>query len=109
MNEQITFRGMDSSQEMKEYVLQHMEKIRDFLKHYKEPIFIHVILSAGRTHHHHTAEINIQIPHFYTHVSFETPEMYLSIDQAIDAMYRKLIEHKELVLDKRMDVPHRGL
>lgn len=99
----ITFRNMDHSDLLHDYALNKFAKVRDFLEGTiaQEPTNVHIILTAGRTHHHHEVELHIQAPHYSTVIKRENPDMNLAIDQVMDIAVRELTQHKERLLDKR--------
>ena len=101
MNIKVTFRGMDSSPVIKEYVDNHIEKVTRFLKRETTPIVIEIILEAARTHHHHRTEIILKSPHYDLVSHHECPEMYMSIDHAIDKMVHEVARAKEKRIDFR--------
>jgi ribosomal subunit interface protein len=99
MNKQITFRGMDHSPVMEQHIDQQLAKIERFLENETEPIYLHVVLDAERTHHHHNIELGLKTPHYDLHIRKRGPEFYKVLDEAIDALYLALQEKKRELID----------
>ena len=95
MDIKITFRGMDSSPAIEEYIGNRMDKVTRLLLKEASPINLEVILEAARTHHHHRAEILLKSPHYSLVSHHECPEMYTAIDKAVDKMFSELTKAKE--------------
>ena len=94
MKKKITFRGMDHSPVVEEYVNKHLEKIEKFLKN-MSPVTLDVILEAARVHHHHRVEIRLKAPSIDLVSHNEAPELYLAIDKAIDKMAKEVARDKD--------------
>lgn len=105
MNKQFTFRGMEHSNTIEEYANQQLEKIEKFLLHEKEPIFLHIILTAERTHHHHRVEFQITSPNYNLNAHREGPDFYAVLSDVMDCMYQQLAEAKR----KHVDQWHTGI
>jgi ribosomal subunit interface protein len=101
MNKQITFRGMDHSPVIEQHTNEQLSKLERFLEHEREPIYLHIVLEAERTHHHHKIEIGLKSPHYDLHVHKEGPEFYKVLDEAIDTMYHNVHEAKRELIDKK--------
>lgn len=105
MNKQFTFRGMEHSNILQEYANQQLEKIEKLLLHEKEPIYLHIILTAERTHHHHKVEFQISSPNFNLNAHDEGPDIYVAVTKACDRMYHQLTEEKR----KHVAARHTGI
>ncbi len=105
MNKQFTFRGMEQSNTLQECVNDQLAKIETFLEHEKEPIYIHVIFTAGHTHAHHRVECQIVGPGYTLNAHRIGPEMYDLIAAVMDCMYLQLTEAKK----KRVDTRQTGI
>lgn len=101
MDKKVTFRGMDHSPVIEEYLDNALAKIENYLQNEREPIYLHVVLEAARTHHHHRVEARLKTPHFELYSDYEAPEMYKVIDRVCDVLYRELLNKKKELVDKR--------
>jgi len=105
MIKQFTFRGMDHSPTIEEYAQKMFEKIERFLQHEKEPQYIHMIFTAGFTHHHHKVELEVTTPQYKLNAHREGPELYELISKVIHIMYEQLTEAKR----ERVEIEHTGI
>ena len=103
MHKRITFRNMDHSDVMEQYINQQLEKIEKFLKNEPTPIYIDMVLEPTKNHAHPRAELRVKTPHFdlISNYEYEGTEMYDVIDRVIDIMYRQLLEHKKKENDQK--------
>jgi ribosomal subunit interface protein len=101
MIKQFTFRGMEHSATIEEYARNQFEKIERFLSHEKEPQYIHMIFTAGFTHHHHRVELQVTTPNYELIAHREGPEFYDLVSQVFDIMYHQLTEAKRKMIDER--------
>lgn len=99
MQKQITFRGMDSTAALENYVDTQLANILAFLENEREPIYLHVILTDGRPHAHHGAELLIKSPHYDLIAKDEKPDLYEAIMAVADNMYLQLREKKKKNMD----------
>lgn len=110
MHKRITFRGMDHSNILEDYVNQQLAKVEHFLENEREPIYLDIVLTAGKTRAHHAVEYRLKTPHYELVSTFyEGPKMYDVIDRVIDTLYRKLHEAKEKYIeDQRKKDAYKG-
>jgi len=103
MHKRITFRNMEHSDVMEEYVNKQLEKVEKFLKREPTPIYIDVVLEDSKVHEHPRVEMRIKTPNFeeVSNYEHEGVDMYNAIDRVIDVMYRLLREHKQKEVDQR--------
>jgi ribosomal subunit interface protein len=94
MNKKIHFHGMDSSQAIETYANASLERVVEFLKNEREPIYLDLTLKPGRPHAHHMAELRVKTAYGDFIASQEGPAMYQLIDMAVDSMYKQLHEDK---------------
>jgi putative sigma-54 modulation protein len=95
----VTFRHMDHSPVLDAYAQKELAKLAKFLESEKTPIFIEFVLEAQRTHHHHRAELRVKTPNYTLNAHKESPDMYLAIDAAVDAMVHELGKAKRKLVD----------
>lgn len=103
MHKRITFRNMDHSDVMEEYIHQQLAKIETFLENEPSPIYIDFVLEACKVREHPRAEFRIKTAHYDLVSNYEHSgvDMYDVIDRVIDVMYKQLREAKKKGLDKR--------
>lgn len=103
MHKRITFKGMDHSAAMEEYVNKQLSKIEHFLENEPTPIYIDLVLEPSKTREHHYIELRIKTPHYDLVSDYEHNgvDFYDVLDRVIDVMYRRLHEEKKKRVDKR--------
>ncbi|MCL4361059.1 HPF/RaiA family ribosome-associated protein [Candidatus Dependentiae bacterium] len=95
MNKKITFRHMEHSNVMEDYINQQLGKVENFLMNERTPIYIDIIINEGKIHAHHKVEMRVKTPHYDAFTHYEGPKIYDVIDEVIDRMYEKLKEEKK--------------
>lgn len=103
MHKRITFRNMEQSDVMKDYINQQLAKIETFLENEPTPIHIDMILEASKVREHPRAELRVKSPHFdlISNYEYTGVDMYDVIDRVIDIMYDQLREQKKKSCDER--------
>lgn len=98
----ITFRHMESSDLVRNFAMEQLEKVISFLAHEESPVLIELILEPSKTHAHHKIELIVSSPHYHKIISYERPgiEFYELIGRVIDIMYRELHEAKRQRINK---------
>ncbi len=89
----VTFRHIDSSDPIREYATEKVDRVVN--KYYKRAVESQVILSV--TKRRHMADIYIHGPHFDVSAHAITEDMYAAIDEAIDKIEKQLRRHKDRV------------
>lgn len=97
----VTFRHMESSAPIKDYV---EEKVARVKKYIEEPIDAQVALSVEKKIRHR-AEMTIIAKGITIKGSEETNDMYAAIDNVVDKIERQLKRYKEKI---KMHKPHAG-
>jgi putative sigma-54 modulation protein len=88
----VTFRHMDSTDALKDYAKDKVERIR---KYFPDPISAHVTLSTERGYQH-AADVLIQLHNGLTIKGHEaTEDMYSSIDLVMAKIERQVRRYKE--------------
>src|SRR5438132_2824004 len=101
MNLSVTFRHMEATDALKDYVREKLEKIR---KYFRDPLNAHAVLSTER--YEHVADINITLSNGIALKGKEqTEDMYSSIDLATAKIERQVRKYKERIRDHK---PHTG-
>ena len=101
MNIKVTFRGMDHSDSIEQYLRDGLKKVLHFLQNEHEPIVIECMLEAARQHHHHKVEILLKSKHYHCVVVHEAPELYPLIDYALKVVVDDIKKQKDKAIDKR--------
>jgi ribosomal subunit interface protein len=103
MHKRITFKNMDHSDVMEDYINQQLAKIEHILENEPTPIYIDMVLEASKTREHPRAELRVKSPHFDCISNYEKTgvDMYDIIDRVIDIMYHQLREQKKKACDDR--------
>ena len=99
MQVNITFRGMDSTEALKNHLKQRIEHVEKF---FDRAVEAHVVLSLERYLHH--ADLSLQAGHFLLRGKAKSEDMYKSIDEAMEKIERQLKRYK----DKIRTTKHRG-
>ncbi len=92
----VTFRHLEPSQAVKDYVQSKTEKFYKFLH---EPIEVHVILEVQKLTH--KAEVNVRAKNVKYHGVEESPNLYASIDLVTEKIARQIKKHKEIVKEHK--------
>lgn len=99
MKKRITYRGIDGTPVLEEFINSHLEKVERLLENEPTPIMIDFVLEASTVHAHHLVELRIKTPHYDLIAHHEGPEMYQEIDRVVDKMVGEIRRAKE----KRVD------
>lgn len=101
MDRKVTFRHMDHSKVMEDYIDKQMAKIEKFLQREREPVFLELVLEPSKIHAHHRIEIRVKTPDYYLVNDYEGPEFYDVLDRVLDVMYNRLHEKKRELNDQK--------
>ncbi|MFH1018092.1 MAG: ribosome-associated translation inhibitor RaiA [Pseudomonadota bacterium] len=96
----ITFRHMQSSPAIKEYVDDRLSKLDRYLRH---PTDAHVILTVEKSHHF--AEIVVSSKGLHAKGSGRTQDMYAAIDGAVEKVEKTLKRYHDKKIQKSHDTP----
>jgi ribosome-associated translation inhibitor RaiA len=100
MNKRITFRGMEHSVPTEKHAHEQLAKIEHLLENEQTPIYLNLVLEAGRPHAHHKAELHVKSPHYDIFVEEEGPHLIQIMDTVIDTVYRKMQEKKKQLMQE---------
>jgi putative sigma-54 modulation protein len=90
----VTFRHMDSTEALKDYAREKIERVR---KYFPDPIKAHVVLACDRGYNH-IADVNIVLHNGIVIAGRETTEdMYSSIDLVMAKIERQVRRYKEKI------------
>ncbi len=91
-----TFRHMESSEALKSYVEEKLERVQKYID---EPIVAQVFLTVEKIRH--MAEITITAKGITIKASEETNDMYAAIDSVLDKIERQLRRYKEKIKEHK--------
>ncbi|MFC1876687.1 ribosome hibernation-promoting factor, HPF/YfiA family [Thermodesulfobacteriota bacterium] len=103
MQTSVTFKNIDSSENLRTYV---SDKLDRFDKYLYNPAEASVVLSVEKFRH--IAEINIKGDRLNINGKEETEDMYAAIDMVLDKLEKQIKKNKEKLSDKRSGSKHRG-
>ena len=87
----ITFRHMASSDAVRDYVHEKLERVQKYLR---QPLDAHVTFSTER--HQHLAEILVNSVGRQYQAHSESDDMYKSIDLMIDKIEHQIAKYKDM-------------
>lgn len=87
-----TFRHMESSEPLKSYAEDKLEKVRKYID---EPIVAQVFLTVEKIRH--SAEVTITAKGITIKAAEETNDMYAAVDAVVDKIERQLRRYKERI------------
>jgi len=96
MQTSVTFKNLDSSEPLKDYV---GEKLNRFDKFLDNPAEANVVLSVEK--HRHIAEINIIGDRLKINGKEETDGMYAAIDMVLDKLEKQIKKNKQKIRDRK--------
>ena len=103
MQTSVTFKNIDSSENLKNYV---SDKLDRFDKYLYNPAEASVVLSVEKFRH--IAEINIKGDRLNINGKEETEDMYSAIDMVLDKLEAQIKKSKEKLTEKRAGSKYRG-
>ncbi len=103
MQTSVTFKNIDSSENLRSYVA---DKLDRFDKYLSNPAEASVVLSVEKFRH--IAEININGDRLNIQGKEETEDMYSAIDMVLDKLEKQIKKSKEKLSDKRSGARHRA-
>ncbi len=103
MHKRITFRNMDHSDVMENYINQQLAKIETFLENEPTPKYVDIVLHASKVREHPNAELRVKTPNYdlISNYEYSGVDLYDVIDRVIDIMYQQLHEAKKKECDQR--------
>ncbi len=90
MNIEITGRHMEVTDSMKQHVEKTLEKVRG---HFDKPMNVEVVLTIEK--HRHVADITLNANGVRVHAEEESPDMYTSVDAAVEKIDRQVRKIKD--------------
>lgn len=102
MQTSVTFKNLDSSENLRAYV---SDKLDRFDKYLYNPAEANVVLSVEKFRH--IAEINIKGDRLNINGKEETEDMYSAIDMVLDKLETQIKKHKEKTRERRTGSKYR--
>lgn len=99
MQVSVTFRHMDTSDALRDYSVEKVQRI--IAKYLKNAVEAHVVLDANRNRAHTSAEINIHASHFDIAAHADNTDIYAAVDATLDKVEAQLRRHKDRINDRR--------
>lgn len=103
MQTSVTFKNIDSSENLRSYVA---DKLDRFDKYLYNPAEASVVLSVEKFRH--IAEVNINGDRLNIQGKEETEDMYSAIDMVLDKLEKQIKKSKEKLSDKRSGAKFRA-
>lgn len=104
MDIKITFQNSESSKVMEDYIHEQIQKILEFLKDEREPIFIEFFIRPSHVHAHHQVDMLVKTPNYDLFVKKIGTEIYKVLSEVIDVMYLDLRNEKKKKIDDRKEL-----
>ncbi|MBQ4132456.1 MAG: ribosome-associated translation inhibitor RaiA [Desulfovibrionaceae bacterium] len=101
MNIHVTFKQLDSSEQLKGYAVKRLEKLSKFISD-DENAEIFVTLSVDKFRH--KADVNIRGKHLHVSAVEQSDDMYASIDMVLDKLEAQVKKHHDKMKDKYRSV-----
>jgi putative sigma-54 modulation protein len=103
MQTSVTFKNLDSSDHLKSYVADKLDRLDKYLDN---PAEANVVLTVEKFRH--TAEINIAGDRLSINGKEETNDMYSAIDMALDKLEKQIKKSKQKIRERRTSSKNRN-
>ena len=103
MQTSVTFKNLDSSDHLKSYVADKLDRLDKYLDN---PAEASVVLTVEKFRH--TAEINIAGDRLSINGKEETNDMYSAIDMALDKLEKQIKKSKQKIRERRTSSKNRN-
>jgi len=103
MQTSVTFKNIDSSENLKTFVSEKLNRLDKFLDN---PAETNVVLSVEKFRH--TAEINLAGDRLTINSKEETGDMYSAIDMVLDKLEKQLKKNKQKTRKRRTSAKAKG-
>ena len=101
MKTKIGFKNMDHSDSLEKHIMDKLSRLEEILKKDQHPPFhVEIHLEAHKLHPHHHVELHLKTSQMDLHAHDEGPDMYIAVDNAIDAMVNLARKNKTKNKDK---------
>jgi len=101
MEIKFTFRGMESSPTLEQYVAEKNKKIEHILTKERSPHRLEVILESHPSHAQFVLELRLHTADYHEFVKKEGTDLYGLIDLGFDVLMQEIRKKKEFDIDKR--------
>ena len=96
----VTFRGMEHSNTLEDFVKAKLHKAERFLENEPSPVVIDVILEAALPHPHHRVEFRLHSPHYKIIANREGTEIYAEVEAVADIFTQEIARAKQKRVDE---------
>ena len=103
MQTSVTFKNLDSSDHLRSYVADKLDRLDKYLDN---PAEANVVLTVEKFRH--TAEINIAGDRLSINGKEETNDMYSAIDMALDKLEKQIKKSKQKIRERRTSSKNRN-
>jgi ribosome hibernation promoting factor len=103
MQTSVTFKNLDSSDHLKSYVADKLDRLDKYLDN---PAEANVVLTVEKFRH--TAEINIAGDRLSINGKEETNDMYSAIDMVLDKLEKQIKKNKQKIRERRTSSKNRN-
>ena len=103
MQTSVTFKNLDSSDHLKSYVADKLDRLAKYLDN---PAEANVVLTVEKFRH--TAEINITGDRLSINGKEETNDMYSAIDMVLDKLEKQIKKNKQKIRERRTSSKNRN-
>lgn len=104
MNKRVTFRHIEHTPVLDQFVQSHLVKIEKLLESERSPVYIDIVIDGAPDHAHHNVDIRVKTPHYELVAKHEGPDMYAEIERVTDTMAREIVKAKEKYKDNERHV-----
>jgi putative sigma-54 modulation protein len=104
MQTSVTFKNIDSSENLKSYV---SDKLNRFDKYLDNPGEANVVLSVEKFRH--IAEISLSGDRLVVNAKEETNDMYSAIDMALDKLEKQIKKNKEKIRERKGKLKNKSI
>jgi len=103
MQTSVTFKNLDSSDHLKSYVADKLDRLDKYLDN---PAEANVVLTVEKFRH--TAEINVAGDRLSINGKEETNDMYSAIDMVLDKLEKQIKKNKQKIRERRTSSKNRN-
>lgn len=101
MEIKFTFRGMESSPTLEQYVEEKNKKVARIIEKERGPRRLEIILESHPTHAQFALELRLHTADYHIMVKKDGTDLYGLVDLTFDVLVQEIRKKKELHIDKR--------
>ncbi len=95
MERKITFRRMEPSTVIEEFINAKLDKFEELLGSERSPVSVSVVIDTHPTHAHNKVDVLVDTPDYNLIANHEGQDVYVEIDTVMDKMLREIRRAKE--------------